>query len=414
MTGKQLLVSDDGSEQTHYLYGRNRLAEYQATWRYSLFDGAGSVRQLADGSGAVTLARFYKPFGAVLAEGGPDETVFGYLGAHLDPASGLLYANGRYYDPATGRYLTPDHRFDPRRPGTLNPYAPWQGPGFWLLLPVFGLVWVRRRRKDGPWRMLVLVLGMGMGMTLTSCGDSAPPPGLPPTGTFTPQPPQPPVIGQIEPHTATSAPTGAATPLPPTPVPPIPPTPEVCPSDDNIEWLPGLFTITYYSVAVEWDPIFEGSVQVQAPTLNEKFLYEDRTYRDKFLYDEQHGILDRGTGRALKGEYITIEWFHTGGPQGRDTIFVEGKGAEITEWRSVATDRSIIPKGSKIVIESIKNGAAAAVTDSQGVFQVTDTGGGVEGNHIDIYVGEKTKHEIDVISSQTPDVSNTRVGITKP
>jgi 3D (Asp-Asp-Asp) domain-containing protein len=112
---------------------------------------------------------------------------------------------------------------------------------------------------------------------------------------------------------------------------------------------------------------------------------------------------------------MRVEWWHTGGPKGAETAYAEGKGAEIIEWRTVATDDDVIKKGKKNVIESIKDGTAEAVTDSMGVFKVTDTGGGVEGNHIDIFVGEMFHKDVNVMSSKIPDVFNkpTRVGVIK-
>ena len=109
----------------------------------------------------------------------------GFLGAQVDRVSGLLYIGGRYYDPVTGRYLTPNH-------GQTNPYAPVQGPGMWLLLPLIGIVVAWKGRKNGPWRMLVLVCVIGFGVTLVSCGGTSPgPEGAPP-----PPPSQP---GQTNP-----------------------------------------------------------------------------------------------------------------------------------------------------------------------------------------------------------------------
>lgn len=169
------------------------------------------------------------------------------------------------------------------------------------------------------------------------------------------------------------------------------------------------------SIALEWDPVFEGSQQVQAKTLPVG-TYMEGTYKDKFLYGqtgEVPGILLQGTGRTMDGRYIIPEWWQTGGPKGENTTFVEGIGAELAEWRTVAADPNVVT-GSQIVIESIKNGAASSATDSQGVFKVTDTGGRVRDNHLDVFVGEKTAAEIAIISSQTPNVSNTRVGVIRP
>ena len=47
-----------------YLYGVGRVGEQQpGEWQYHLGDGLGSVRQLTDASGNLTLAKSYKPYG---------------------------------------------------------------------------------------------------------------------------------------------------------------------------------------------------------------------------------------------------------------------------------------------------------------------------------------------------------------
>jgi len=202
----ELLASDDGAQARLYLHGQNPIAEYSNEWAYQLRDGTGSVRQVADGSGNITLARTYKPFGGILQEQGTYETAFGFLGAQLDRVSGLLYAGGRYYDPATGRYLTPRRDFNPYDPRTLNRYAPLQDPTLWLLAPL-GLVTAllgRKRRKWGHWLLLLLVVGAGISIVLVGC---APPP--PSTPTPEPSPPSPP----------TQPPTPEPTPTPLTPTP---------------------------------------------------------------------------------------------------------------------------------------------------------------------------------------------------
>jgi YD repeat-containing protein len=102
----QLLVADDGTQATLHLYGWNLIAEFGAEgWGYHLRDGMGSLRQVADESGMVTLSRAYKPFGGILQQQGLYETAFGFLGAELDRISGLMYANGQYYDPSIHREL---------------------------------------------------------------------------------------------------------------------------------------------------------------------------------------------------------------------------------------------------------------------------------------------------------------------
>lgn len=185
----------------------------------------------------MTLARTYKPFGETLDETGTYESAFGFLGAQLDRVSGLLYANGRYYDPATGRYLTPNHNFDPLRPGTLNPYAPQQGPGLWLLLPLVGLVFAWRGRKRGPWRMLVLVCALGMGVMLGGCVtiELVPTPTPEPVQTPLPQPPTAPTSAPTSMQTGMpeNTPTSTYTPPPPPPTATATPPPIPCPTPTN-------------------------------------------------------------------------------------------------------------------------------------------------------------------------------------
>jgi RHS repeat-associated protein len=99
-------VLSDGSNT--YLYGLNRIAQQNIVGRqYYLGDAPGSVRQLVNPVGAVTLARSYEPFGKLLSTAGNPLTRYGYTGEWTDPTN-LIYLRARYYDPATGRFLSKD------------------------------------------------------------------------------------------------------------------------------------------------------------------------------------------------------------------------------------------------------------------------------------------------------------------
>jgi RHS repeat-associated protein len=100
-----------------YLYGLGMIGSYESgTWAYHHPDGLGSVRQLSDGDGQVTLARSYTPFGAPLTQAGTAQGSFGFAGKQQDPstgsgqvaAAGLTFLRARYYDPTTGCFLTRD------------------------------------------------------------------------------------------------------------------------------------------------------------------------------------------------------------------------------------------------------------------------------------------------------------------
>ncbi len=85
-----------------YLYGNERLAQYQAAMQYFGADGLGSVRQIFDASAMVVGSSRYDPFGNVMAQSGT-VSVFAFAGEQQD-ATGLEYLRARYYSSAQGRF----------------------------------------------------------------------------------------------------------------------------------------------------------------------------------------------------------------------------------------------------------------------------------------------------------------------
>lgn len=157
-SGNPLLVAGAGQEAA-ILYGLFALGEVgDSDWHYYLGDGQFSVRQLTGSSGDLALTRSYDPFGLVLQETGSGDALFGFRGAQAG-GMGLLYVGGRYYDPRTGRFLSPNHdNFDPKRPGTLNPYLSIIFLGPLLLL-------VGRRRLKGNKRYVTIWLLCGLSLS---------------------------------------------------------------------------------------------------------------------------------------------------------------------------------------------------------------------------------------------------------
>jgi RHS repeat-associated protein len=99
-------VLGDGTSK--YLYGLGRIGQDgPGGWAYSLGDALGSVRQLTDAAGVVTLGRDFEPFGGGMASAGYGTTTFGFAGEQQDP-TGLIFLRARTYEPATGRFLTKD------------------------------------------------------------------------------------------------------------------------------------------------------------------------------------------------------------------------------------------------------------------------------------------------------------------
>ncbi|NLE38963.1 MAG: RHS repeat-associated core domain-containing protein, partial [Pirellulaceae bacterium] len=72
-------------------------------------DNLGSVRSLADTTGAVTATFSYDTYGTVtVLEGSLTDTRYLYTCQEYDLATGLYYYNARWYDPATGRFVSED------------------------------------------------------------------------------------------------------------------------------------------------------------------------------------------------------------------------------------------------------------------------------------------------------------------
>jgi RHS repeat-associated protein len=92
-----------------YLYGNGRIGELQpGGFAYHLGDALGSVRQLTNELGVVTLAKSYEPFGNTLTSVSVADTVFQFTGEQRDGATGLTYLRARYLNSSAGRFLTKD------------------------------------------------------------------------------------------------------------------------------------------------------------------------------------------------------------------------------------------------------------------------------------------------------------------
>jgi len=98
-------VLNDGTNA--YVYGLGRIAQVNTTTEYFLGDALGSVRQLTNTSGTVTLGKSYAPYGEVMSSAGSGTSPFAFTGEQTD-SSGLTYLRARYYASDTGRFLTRD------------------------------------------------------------------------------------------------------------------------------------------------------------------------------------------------------------------------------------------------------------------------------------------------------------------
>ena len=90
-------------------------------------DALGSVRQIVDANGNVTLAKSYEPYGTVLTSNGTASSIFAYAGEQID-TTGLIYLRARYMNPKLGIFLARDPwSGDVMRPGSMNGYSYVEG-----------------------------------------------------------------------------------------------------------------------------------------------------------------------------------------------------------------------------------------------------------------------------------------------
>jgi RHS repeat-associated protein len=123
----RVLLERDATKQVvaDFVYGQEMISvDRDASEVYYIYDGMGSVRALADGTGTITDRYDYDAFGATLMHSGLSANEFLYRGERLDPATGLYHLHARDYDPRTGRFIERDALGgtvnDPR---TLNRYV---------------------------------------------------------------------------------------------------------------------------------------------------------------------------------------------------------------------------------------------------------------------------------------------------
>ncbi|MBL8092378.1 MAG: RHS repeat-associated core domain-containing protein, partial [Anaerolineales bacterium] len=98
-------VLDDGVNT--YTYGLGRIAQMNTTTEYFLTDALGSVRQMTNHVGEITLVKSYEPYGTNLSSAGDSQTPYGFTGEYID-STGNIYLRARYYNPNDGRFLSRD------------------------------------------------------------------------------------------------------------------------------------------------------------------------------------------------------------------------------------------------------------------------------------------------------------------
>jgi 3D (Asp-Asp-Asp) domain-containing protein len=145
-----------------------------------------------------------------------------------------------------------------------------------------------------------------------------------------------------------------------------------CPNE--YEEVDGKFTITAYPLAREED-------FPEKPLENQACGLKGKSFRKDFLNRTEHspyGVKLEGSGISVSGKFIQYVGNKN---EKKENCFEEvdcpktAKGTCAEANHTVAVDRKVIPLGSELLIEDI------------GLRLAEDTGGKVNGNHIDIYYG---------------------------
>jgi RHS repeat-associated protein len=90
-----------------YLYDNGRIGQFSGVESaYFLGDALGSVRQLVDGDGLVSLVKSYEPYGKTAESTGGGGSAYSFTGEWASTAE-MLYLRARFYS-ETGRFLTRD------------------------------------------------------------------------------------------------------------------------------------------------------------------------------------------------------------------------------------------------------------------------------------------------------------------
>ncbi|MCI9250178.1 MAG: hypothetical protein HFG99_13805 [Dorea sp.] len=142
--------TETGAPRGIYDYGNERLNYYDEeddTYSY-LYDGKGSVSELAGEKGNSMVSYTYSLYGETSAYG-ESANPYTYNAEYTDDVTGNQYLRARYYRPGTGNFLTMDSETgDLEEPSSLNRYA-YAGndpvnmgdpSGHWLLKKLVGAV----------------------------------------------------------------------------------------------------------------------------------------------------------------------------------------------------------------------------------------------------------------------------------
>lgn len=127
---EERVTTASGETLRVYTYGSDLISQAvslndgPATLHYFLYDGHGSVRELTDGTVAITDRYDYDAFGSLIFQSGTTPNAYRYCGEQYDADLGIYYLRARYMSVDTGRFWTLDrYQGDRSVPVSLHKYA---------------------------------------------------------------------------------------------------------------------------------------------------------------------------------------------------------------------------------------------------------------------------------------------------
>jgi RHS repeat-associated protein len=149
-----------GAVTRRYAHGPMRVSQSQLisgnwTTNYFGYDAGGTVRQLTNGSGAVTDTYDYDAYGLLISQTGSTPNLYLYRGEQWDPSLELYYLRARWMQPRTGRFITADsYEGEDDDPPSLHKYGYAEADPVLLLDPtglsstekgLLSQIWTRTR-----------------------------------------------------------------------------------------------------------------------------------------------------------------------------------------------------------------------------------------------------------------------------
>jgi RHS repeat-associated protein len=105
LTG-QLLTETGPSGTITYFYGIGRISAQSTSSMYFLYDGSGNVASLTGTGGTLLTNYTYQPWGQATPSVMGVNNQYQFAGDAVDPETGFIYMDGRYYRTDWGRFFS--------------------------------------------------------------------------------------------------------------------------------------------------------------------------------------------------------------------------------------------------------------------------------------------------------------------